>query len=47
MEGRTSSKMAAVVGYLHQQTSLTAGTIAYNNELSTDFRHNEGGGAEV
>ena len=26
-------------GYLHQQTGLTAGTISYNNKLSTDFRH--------
>lgn len=27
--------------YLHQQASLTTGTIAYNDELSTDFRHLE------
>jgi hypothetical protein len=26
-------------GYLHQQARLTAGTIAYNDKLSTDFRH--------
>lgn len=25
--------------YLHQQTSLTTGTITNNNELATDFRH--------
>jgi hypothetical protein len=28
--------------YLHQQASLTAGTIAYNDKLSTDFRHLDG-----
>jgi hypothetical protein len=28
-------------GYLHQQASLTTGTIAYNDKLSTDFRHLE------
>lgn len=27
---------------VHQQASLTAGTIAYNDELSTDFRHLDG-----
>ena len=26
-------------GYLHQQASLTTGTVAYNDKLSTDFRH--------
>lgn len=30
-------------GYLHQQASLTAGSITYNNELSTDFRHSARG----
>lgn len=29
-------------GYLHQQAGLTAGTIAYNDKLSTDFRHRDG-----
>ncbi len=29
-------------GYLHQQASLTAGTIAHNDKLSTDFRHLDG-----
>jgi len=28
-----------LMGNLHQQTSLTTGTIAYNDKLSTDFRH--------
>lgn len=27
------------LGENDQQASLTAGTIAYNDELSTDFRH--------
>jgi len=30
-------------GDLHQQASLTAGTVAYNDELSTDLRHVDGG----
>jgi hypothetical protein len=29
-------------GYLHQQARLTAGTIAYNDQLSTDLRHFDG-----
>jgi hypothetical protein len=28
--------------YLHQQAGLTAGTVAYNDKLSTDFRHRDG-----
>jgi hypothetical protein len=28
--------------YLHQQARLTAGTVAYNDKLSTDFRHFDG-----
>lgn len=27
------------MGDLHQQASLTTGTVAYNDKLSTDFRH--------
>jgi hypothetical protein len=30
-------------GYLHQQARLTTGTIAYNDQLSTDLRHVDGG----
>jgi len=30
-------------GYLHQQAGLTAGTVTYNDKLSTDFRHRDGG----
>jgi hypothetical protein len=30
-------------GFLHQQARLTTGTIAYNDELSTDLRHVDGG----
>lgn len=26
-------------GYLHEQTGLTAGTIAYDDELATDLSH--------
>lgn len=29
-------------GDLHQQARLTAGTIAYNDQLSTDLRHIDG-----
>jgi hypothetical protein len=29
-------------GYLHQQAGLTTGTVAYNDKLSTDFRHGDG-----
>jgi hypothetical protein len=29
-------------GDIHQQASLTTGTIAYNDKLSTDFRHLDG-----
>jgi hypothetical protein len=27
------------MGYIHQQARLTAGTVAYNDKLPTDFRH--------
>jgi hypothetical protein len=30
------------MGDIHQQASLTTGTIAYNDKLSTDFRHLDG-----
>jgi hypothetical protein len=33
-------------GYVHQQASLTAGTVAYDDKLSTDFRHRDGGGVK-
>jgi hypothetical protein len=29
--------------YVHQQASLTTGTVAYDDKLSTDFRHRDGG----
>jgi hypothetical protein len=29
-------------GYLHQQTGLTAGTIANNDELATNLSHSAG-----
>ena len=35
--------MNASNGYVHQQASLTAGTVAYDDKLSTDFRHRDGG----
>jgi hypothetical protein len=30
---------------LHQQARLTTGTVAYNDQLSTDFRHSDGRGS--
>ena len=33
-------------GDVHQQASLTAGTVAYDDKLSTDFRHRDGGGVK-
>jgi hypothetical protein len=35
------------MGDLHQQASLTTGTIAYNDKLSTDFRHLVGLGMKM
>jgi hypothetical protein len=34
-------------GDSHQQARLTAGTVAHNDKLSTDFRHDEGGGEGI
>lgn len=36
-----------LMGDLHQQASLTTGTIAYNDKLSTDFRHVVGLGMKM
>lgn len=33
--------------YLHEQTGLTAGTIAHDNELASNFGHLEGGKVSV
>jgi hypothetical protein len=38
LQRRTAARFILIED-LHQQASLTAGTITYNDELSTDFRH--------